>query len=1175
MSYRPLMNDRNALPTHSFRRVLYGFAVLFGFLLGVPAAKAQFDTATVIGRVTDPSGSVVRNATVALHNIDLGTTLTRKSNSSGEYEFPDVQVGSYTVSVISPGFAESVTDPFDLVVSARTQIDVKLRLGNVTESVTVSVDNAGLQSQSGERSTTIESEQILDLPLNGREYSDLALLTPGVADSQMDDGTVTARRGSFNVNANRAGFNNFLLDGLDNNSYQIGTQGFSNQAVVESVDGVQQFTIQTSNYQAEFGRVAGAVVNVKTRSGSDKLHFTLFEFLRNTALNAYGPFPGNGIKPGLIQNQFGGSIGYKFPEVKDFFFFMDYEAFRQASHLYYTAVLPTAQQISGTFMANTACSPSPCTGPLHNVPIQNPITGKEYDGVIPASDITPFAAAVLAALPATPNGNGQFQAIEAGHNYRDVFDIRLDKYIGNRLTTFVRFSKQSGHLFNQPTITGPAGGEGNGHSRILTTSGAAGATYVLTPNSLLDFRLGIIFANTGQVPYNTGVPNFYAPFNIPYPVDPRLPPSGLNTQAISFFTTMGGQGLSFTNPNTYNVKTNYTLAKGKHSFAFGYEWMMLREKVEQGSTVLGSDSYAGEFSALPPNSSTTSSANTTGDSTSFTNNTLLKQDYTLADFMFGARSEYKLSTYGAPVEYYIYNYGYAQDSWRTLPNLTLTYGLRYEFATPERSATPGAPIENFDPNTNSILIAKPGTLYDQALVHPKLDNFGPRFGFAYSLYPNIVFRGGYAISYIEFNRGGSELLNQGPNIVNGDVKQTPPTYKTPQALCPVASQSLTCFRPTMQGYPTSLTSPALFSPLTTTTSYVPPHSAPAYSQSYSFGTQVQIDKATILNIGYVGVHDVHLQVEADYNEAAAQQPYQTLSVAARSPIKTFSSINEWVPLGFLRTNSLQTQITHRARGGLYFIDSFTWSKAFDNAAGPFEGYHGDSQYVDLHNLSYTTGISSLNQALNNSLGLTWKIPFGEGISNKPLRQAAAGWTITTITRMTTGQPMNIYYSPSSTDVVSGLGLTYRPNYTGPISKLMNPRSQWVNMNGGTYLGSDGQMHSCTGYCNVFNWGAITPPNGSNPTGGVQGGLTPSGPYGNLPRNALTSPNYWNIDLGLQKNFALPERMHLQFRIEAFNVLNHTNFRAPNDDRSSSVFGQNGPGSTYSSRQMQAAFRLNY
>jgi hypothetical protein len=1132
--------------------------------LVVPAASAQYDTAAVVGRVTDPVGALIPGADVALHNIDLGTVLTRKSNSRGEYEFPDVQIGTYTITVSAPGFAESVTKPFDLAVSARAQVDVALKIGNAAnETVTVSVDNVGLQSQSGERSTTIESEQIIDLPLNGREYSDLALLTPGVADSQMDDGTVTARRGSFNVNANRAGFNNFQLDGLDNNSYQIGTQGFSHQAVVESVDGIQQFTIQTSNYQAEFGRVAGAIVNVKTRSGSDKLHFTLFEFMRDTVLNAYGPFPGNGIKPGLVQNQFGGSLGYRVPKVKDFFF-MDYEAFRQASHLYYSAVLPSAQQISGTLM-----SPDKNGNP-ELVPVQNPLTGKQYAGVIPMSDITPFATAVLAALPATVNGTGSFQAIEAGHNYRDIFDIRLDKYVGNRLQTFARFSKQSGHLFNQPVITGPAGGEGNGHSRILTSSGAAGATYVLTPNSLLDLRLGIIYANTGQLPYNEGVPNFYAPFNIPYPVPPSLSQSGLNTQAISYFTTMGGQGIAFTNPQTYNIKASYTLAKGKHSFSFGYEWMLLKEKVEQGSTVLGSDSYGGQFSALSSYSSSNLTPNNTGLPQPPTNNTL-RADYTLADFFFGARSNYKLSTYGAPVEYYDYDYAYAQDSWRVLPRLTLTYGLRYEFATPERSDTPGTPIENFDPTTNTIKIAKPGSIYDEALVYPKLDNFGPRFGFAYALYPNIIFRGGYGLSYIEFNRGGSELLNQGPNIVNASVDQSPSTYKNGTALCSPDSQSLTCFRPTMQGYPASLISSALFSPLNTNTSYVPPHSAPGYAQSYSLGTQVQMDKATILNIGYVGVHDVHLQVEADYNEAPPQQPGQSLSLAQRRPIQNFNSINEWIPLGYLRTNALQVQLTHRAAGGFYFIESFTWSKAFDNAAGPFEGYHGDSQYIDLNNPKYTNGISSLNQHLNNSLGLTWKVPFGASLGNRILRQTVAGWTITSITRMNTGQPMNIYYSAATADQVSGLGLVYRPNYTGSIKNLMNPRSQWVDANNGSYIGSDGLTHSCTGYCNVFNWAAIQIPAGADPASGTP----PSSPYGNLPRNALTSANYWNIDLGLQKNFSLPERMHLQFRLDAFNVLNHTNFRAPNDDRSSSVFGQNGPGSTYPSRQMQAAFRLNY
>jgi hypothetical protein len=1129
-------------------RLFLSINLLMGIVLSIPPANAQYDAATVVGRVTDPSGAIVSNAEVALRNLNLDTVLTRKSNSSGEYEFPDVQIGTYTVSISAPGFSESITKPFDLIVSARQRIDVSLKLGNASETVTVSVDNAGLQAESGERSTTIESEQIIDLPLNGREYTDLALLTPGVQVSNLQDGTVTQRRGSFNVHGNRASFNNFILDGLDNNSYQVGNEGFNNQAITESVDGVQQFTVSTSNFSAEYGRAAGAIINVRTRSGTDKPRLTLFEYLRNTIFDAYGPFIGNGVKPALIQNQFGGSFGYRIPRIKDFFFFLDYEGYRQATHNLISETLPTMQQRAGIFMAPTSSTDPTLIG----VPLQNPITGKQYsNGIIPLTDFTPFATAVLAALPPAADGGNGFEETEPGHSFRDVFDLRLDKYVGNRLQMFARFSKQSAHLTAAPGIPGPAGGGGFGHIRILGSSGVAGATYTLTANSLLDLRVGVTYINSGKLPYNQGVPNFYTPFNIPYPISTSLASAGLNTQAVEHFSTMGVETSNngFTNPNTYNIKGSYTLAKGRHSFSFGYEWLLVNERTTQGDPALGEDEYAGSFgypATIPAGVKRPGNSTASG------------QAYTLSDFIFGARSTYELSTYDTPVEYYSFDYGYAEDSWKIFPNLTLTYGLRYEFAAPERSRSKTYPIENFDPTTNALEFGTSGSLYEQALVHPKLDDFAPRFGFAYSLFPNIVFRGGYGISFVQWNRGAAELLGSGPLTINGVVNQNP----TQMSLCPTGSESLTCFRPTMQGYPTSLVTPSQFSTLNATSAYSPRHAVPGYAQTYSFGTQVQIDKATILNVGYVGAHDVHLQVNADYNEAAVQVPGQTLTLQQRRPIQNFTDINAYLPLGFLRFNSLEVQLTHRTIGGLYILNSLTWSKAFDNASGPNEANHGDTQFVDKNDLKYDTGISSQNQTLNESLGLVWKVPYGAGFGNRTLRQTASGWTITTITRLTTGLPMNITYAPSTNDVLSDFGLAYRPNYTGSLSTIKNPRSKWIIGNNLTL--PDGS--TCTGYCNFLNGSQF------QELSSASGSTSPNG---NLPRNALTGPGYANIDLGLQKNFLLPKHFNLQFRVDAFNALNHINFKVPSLGITAGTFGDFGPGETFPSRQMQFAIRVSY
>ncbi len=1108
-------------------------------------AFAQFDSATVNGTVSDSGGAVVAGAVVNLRNVDLGTVLTRTTNSKGSYEFPDVQIGSYTVEVLGTGFERYETSPFNLVVGAHQKVDASLKVGSANESITVTVDNAGLQTESGEKSTTIESQEIIDLPLNGREYTDLALLTPGVQAGALQNGSVGQRRGSLVVNGNRSSANNYMLDGLDNNSYQIANQGFNNEVVTESVDAVQQYTVITSNFPAEYGRAGGAVVNVKTKSGSERPHFTAFEYLRNTVFDAYGPYFGNGQKPALVQNQFGGSVGYHVPHVKDFFFFADYEGLRQATHTVTSATIPTLDQRNGIFVG-----PRSTTDPtLIPVPVQNRLTGKQYPtGMIPQSDFTPFALAVLQALPAPTQINPTFGSnlvmTPGGHHFRDIGDVRLDKYFNSRITAFARFSKQSAHITAPSPISGPAGGGGVGHERILTTSGVAGMTVVLTKNSLLDLRGGITYEESGKVPYNNGISSFHKLLGIPYPVSPDLADAGLNTQAIHDFSALGVESTNdqFSNPHTVNIKANDTWSRGRHTFNFGYEWLHLVEDEDHGSPPLGEDTYDGDFSYYAGSGRPATSVART-------------QAYGLTDFIFGARNEYLLGKYAVTSEYYDFHYAYAEDSWKVFPKLTLTYGLRYEFAIPQRSQN--SQLSNFDPATASLILSKPGSIVNQSLVNPRFANFAPRFGFAYSLYPNIVVRGGYGLSYIQWNRDGGEASITGnyPNSIDGDIVQSPTT----QPLCANGSQDLTCFRPTMQGYPLSMISLGSYNTADTAVRYLPRANVPGYIQSYSLGTQTQLDKGTIVRIAYVGSHGVHVRVFGDYNQAAIQKPGVSLTLAQRRPVPTFGNIYWAMPVGFLRYNSLQTQVTHRATGGLFFINSFTFSKAIDNASGDLEAAHGDSAFVNVANVKGDSGISGYNQKLNDSFSAVWRIPYGARLRNHALRQLTSGWTLTTITRMTSGLPINVTYDPAGVDEVTGLGYSERPNYTGHLYTIVKPHSQWIV--------------TSAGYTNVLDSTQVQIPVSS---ASAPAGTTATSPFGNMPRNALVGPGYVNVDFGFQKNFSLPEKMNLQFRTEAFNLLNHTNFKTPNTDRSSGSFGTYSPGSgVYPSRELQLALRLSY
>src|SRR3984885_7626795 len=251
---------------------------------------AQFETASVLGYVHDTSGAVVTGATVSLVNQETKAQVTAQTSAQGSYEFTDVKIGQYAVIAQANGFGTSTTAPFTVTVNARQRVDVSLKIGSNNETVTVDAAAALLETDSSERGQVIGTREVENLPLNGRAYADLAALVPGVQRNILENATTSSRDASFNVNGQRSEFNNFLLDGVDNNSYGTSNQGFSNQAIPPSPDAISEFRVETDNYSAEYGRSAGAVINVSIRSGTNQFHGKAYDYLRNTVFNAVGPF---------------------------------------------------------------------------------------------------------------------------------------------------------------------------------------------------------------------------------------------------------------------------------------------------------------------------------------------------------------------------------------------------------------------------------------------------------------------------------------------------------------------------------------------------------------------------------------------------------------------------------------------------------------------------------------------------------------------------------------------------------------------------------------------------------------------------------------------------------------------------------------------------------------------
>src|SRR5262245_1703408 len=454
----------------------------------------QFETASVLGTVKDESGAVLPGASVTLTHNATGISARTFTDENGNYQFLNVKIGNYRVEVQMASFSAAAIDNVQVAVGARQRVDFTLKLGEMNTTIEVAASAASvLETDTSDRGQVVNQRQIVELPLNGRNYSDLALLTTGVRRSAYAFAN-PPREGAFNVNGQRSIFNNFLMDGIDNNSYGTSNQGFSNQVMQLTPDAVAEFKVVTSLMSAEYGRSSGAVINVSMKSGTNEFHGTVWEYLRNTSLNAAGFFrPATG-KPVFQRNQFGLTFGG--PIVKSrAFFYTDYEGFRERLKFAEFSSLPTLDDRQGIFP----------------VSVRNPLTEEIFPAntPIPQDKITPFARRVLSELPPPNTGSGRgnnFVNLRRDTNNNDKLDLKLDGQISSRSTTFVRLSHRKSNIFQAPTIPGPSGGGGHGFMRVLNQQLASGYTYTPSAPSLLEIRVGLSRTRAGKEPPGLGGP---------------------------------------------------------------------------------------------------------------------------------------------------------------------------------------------------------------------------------------------------------------------------------------------------------------------------------------------------------------------------------------------------------------------------------------------------------------------------------------------------------------------------------------------------------------------------------------------------------------------------------------------------------------------------------------------
>ena len=1121
------------------RKIKYILAALVCVLLSTAAANAQYENGSILGTVHDATGAVVPGATVTVTNIATGIVSTRTTNENGDYEVPALRVGQYNVDVTKEGFAPARATDITVSVASRQRIDLTLRVGDTSTTVEVSGVALQVETDTSQRSQIVTQYQSAALPLVSRNYSDLLGLVTGVRQAPTAATTSSisslVRAGSYNVNGQRSMFNNFLLDGLDNNAYGESNQGFDNQIIAVPPDSVAQFSVVTNNESAEYGRSSGATINTASSSGTNQFHGTAYEFIRNTVLNAAGFFkPTLGTvpfkKPTFNRNQFGVNFGG--PIIHDkLFFFLDYEGFRQTLRPLTVLTLPTQNELNGILV----------------VPVRNPLTNQVYPAgtAIPAAAINPLSQQIVSyfkRIPGLPVAGSSTTGLSSNDyavqapfvDNSDKGDLRFDWQQNASSSWFLRVSDRKENAVNNPTIPLPLDGQTNGKIRVLNQQIALGYTHTIGTNKIVDARLGLSRTKAGK--YTLSIGN--NAFTIPGLPSNPIVAGGLPSTGITGFSGFGRQSTNpqWQNPALLDPKVNFSWMKGSHSLKFGYEYEHIWMAVNDNNPLYGSFSYGGGYSACP---STSVGGVQTPVLTGCTNYTAVSDNY-WADFLFGTTNAYSLANYFVAHLRTSMDNVYAQDDWKVRPNLTLNLGLRWEYGAPYSEQNNY--ISNFDPTTQTVLTLAPGAVagngvtpyhgggvYGSTLVNPDLNDFGPRVGFAYSPWSNTSVRGGFGVSFVHYTRAGSGniLAINAPQAMFVSVPQSAPTTTN---RCPSGAPATNCYVTSDQGYPGTLVT--TFNPATDNITWVPKDKRDSYVESYFLSVQRELSKNILLDVAYVGNHGVKL--EGFLNANQLNPNVITNGKFTRTAFPNWpSDITAAVNAFWSNYNALQVRYEQRMVAGLTLLNSFTWEHSLDNASASLEGNTPSPQ--DGTNIRADYSQSDYNLPVANVTSLVYELPFGRGRhflndANAFVNGALGGWQLSVINTAQAGTPFNLVYSPNSATAVSPqISATYRganeyrPNVV-PGQKITQGRSSRA---------------AGTGYVNYINYAAFTLPATRNSAG------TLLSPFGNASRNPGRTPAFYQTDLAVNKKFSTPlESLKVEFRTEFYNIFNHTNLYLP-------------------------------
>jgi len=1088
-------------------RRLLDRVMLVAMLLGVSALPAfgQIDRGAITGRILDSSGAVVPSATVTITNKATGVAVTTSADADGEYQVLTLIPGTYTVKATAAGFESVLRDDIHLHVQDLLSIDFALKVGSVNAEIVVTARESMLETQTADLGSVVNEQRINDLPLNGRRYADLALLEPGVAKFYAPANPAPDR---FSANGNSELQNNFLLDGIDNNSFSENLQELSMQVVQPPPDALQEFKIQTRTYSAEFGNSAGAVVNATLKSGTNGYHGDLYEFFRNKVLDAnqwinnLTGFP----RSGFSQNQFGGTFGGPIKKDK-LFFFGDLERFTSRNGDTVQSTVPTPLMTQGNFTELPYALANPQVPGQSGCYVGNIIQPGCFDPVaqklmgLVAGTATPNipTAVALEGIPGSWTGAPNY--VFATSVPDDVYSLdgRIDYTLDPKDQIFGSYSYR--HVDKQdPRWTGnPLIGNGNFATqyRWHQQSVALGWTRTLSNSLVNDVRFGFSRDYAHSDPNGLTVGTSEAESAIGLSGIPNGPGSaGIPPFFIGGLTTEGSAAWrpQYQISQGWNLVENLNWLKGTHSFKFGYQYIrrsdnFLDIEAPQG-LILETGVVTSSFAMALPD--------------------LLLGDANLVIF-----------TTPHVVHYFTPGHSfYAMDTWKANSKLTLTYGLRYELFAPliDRNNE----TTNFTPLNGGGLITAASNAsgwYGRALIHPALNNFAPRFGFAYQMLPRLVWRGGYGVFYQHVNRIGSEAL----------LQLNPPQFVDTQ----ISTGGTSAVFQLKDGFPSSIidaTAPPLYDLHIRAQD---PNQRTPYVEQTSFGLEYQLLGDTVISATYVGnwgrkeerVRDANQPLVTGFDTGCPilQYPYANLNTV--STVDTFAGAG--LPCATTGTHAYLEDATFDGNSNYNSVE-FALRRRISNGLSYSLGYtfaHGLANYRDnltaqqlpqnSYNYSAEMGNSVLDVRSRFVGNFLWELPLGQGkrfmSGDNFAGRWLGGWQFNGIVTLQTGTPFNV--TANNDGLVDG---------NNPV---------YANCIGNPYAGAttNPKLFTTTGFI-------INPAAFSQPGPGQFGTCAPYQFYG---------PGIQTWDLSLFKQFKFTERYQLQFRTEFFNAFNHPNFANPN------------------------------